>query len=124
MFNGLDGRTARRVKRLHYPAGLISAVGRNVPKYFVDPSASTGGQSGQSCAGCPPDFRAERIGPSPRREAAGEHHTICTLNENRDKAAPGGFSSLQMCPMAIPGDVLWVLSHQTGVALVAIDGAA
>lgn len=71
-----------------------------------------------------PVSRAGFPSPSPRREAAGAQHTICTLNENRDKAAPGGFSSLQMRPMAIPGDVLWVLSHQTGIALVAIDGAA
>ena len=35
-FNRLDGRTARRMKLLHRPAGLTSAVGRNVPKYVAD----------------------------------------------------------------------------------------
>ena len=47
------------------------------------PTASPGGQAGQSCGGLLPDFRAGRTGPSPRREAAGEHHTIGTLSVNR-----------------------------------------
>ncbi|EFQ80429.1 hypothetical protein HMPREF0305_11595 [Corynebacterium pseudogenitalium ATCC 33035] len=50
LFNGLDGHTARREKPPHRPAGLISAVGRNVPKYVAGPPASLGGQAGQSCA--------------------------------------------------------------------------
>lgn len=40
VFNGLDGRTARRVKPSHRPAGLISAVGRNVSKYVAGPPGS------------------------------------------------------------------------------------
>lgn len=35
VFNRLDGRTARRVEPSHRPAGLTSAVGRNVPKYVA-----------------------------------------------------------------------------------------
>lgn len=46
-------------------------------------------QGGQSFGGAPPVFWAGFTGPSPRREAAGDRHTICTLNENRDKAARG-----------------------------------
>lgn len=81
VFNRLDGHTARRVKPSHRPAGLTSAGGRNVPKYVVDPPASPSGKAGQSCGGLSPDFRAGGTGPSPRREAAGEIHTICTLSD-------------------------------------------
>ena len=81
IFNRLDGHTARRVKPSHRPAGLTSAVGRNVPKYVAGPPASPSGQAGQSCGGLSPDFRAGGTGPSPRREAAGEIHTICTLSD-------------------------------------------
>lgn len=80
-FNRLDGRTARRVEPLHRPAGLTSPGGWDVPKYVADLPASPGGQAGQSCGGLSPDFRAGRTGPSPRREAAWETHTLCTLSD-------------------------------------------
>lgn len=37
-------------KPSYRPAGLISAVGQNVPKYVAGPPASPGGQAGQSVA--------------------------------------------------------------------------
>ena len=43
VFNGLDGRTARREKPSHRPAGLIRAVGRNVSKYVAGLPARTDG---------------------------------------------------------------------------------
>ena len=52
VFNGLDGRTARRVKPSHRPAGMTSAVGRNVPKYVAD----LPDRAGSLAAGCRRSF--------------------------------------------------------------------
>lgn len=86
VFNGLDGHTARREKPPHRPAGLISAVGRNVSKYVAGPPASPGGQAGQFCGWVPSVFRAGGTGPSPRREAAGEHTLYALLVTSGDQA--------------------------------------
>lgn len=86
VFNRLDGHTARRVKPSHRPAGLTSAVGRNVPKYVAGPPASPSGQAGQSCGGLSPDFRPEEPARAHAAKRLGRYTLYALLVTSGDQA--------------------------------------
>lgn len=82
VFNGLDGRTARRVEPSHRPAGLTSSVGRNVPKYVADLPA----RAGSFAAGCRQSFGPDCTARTHAAKRLGNNTLYALLVTSGDQA--------------------------------------